>query len=176
MTHARRPLRWGRAATAAGLAAVAAATGCSQPSQSGPPAQAPLAGTPKGGPGFKAIKQGNHLMCDTCGSQLNAQGRHRLGAMLVKTMRYMNTRDAFAREIGPNDLPLKTAVAELIGHIGHEKLGFKLPASSAPPAAADAVNQFPIYVADKRGWQDYVLANPYGCCLPDGVPAPDAPY
>ncbi|MEB3223510.1 MAG: hypothetical protein VKS61_15660 [Candidatus Sericytochromatia bacterium] len=175
MTQARRSLRWGRAATAAGLAAVAAATGCSQPPQAAPPTLSAI-GTAKGGKGFQAVKQGDHLVCSACGSQLNAEGRHRLGAMLVRTMQHMNTREAFTRPAQPGELQLKTVVNELIGHIGHEKLGFKIPADQQPKPAADPVNQFPVYIADRRGWQDYVAANPYGCCLPDGVPAPDAPY
>lgn len=166
----------------AGMSALALAAGCAQP-VAAPPAAAPdgvgpqAAGPQTAGAKFKAIQRDGHLVCDTCGAGLNAQGRHRIGETLVRAVKYMNDGKVFAQApAAPGKITMKDVIVGGIGKIGYEKLGFALPTEQAPALASDRVNQFPDPCGDDQCWRDYVARNPGGCCVPDNVPIPDPPY
>lgn len=174
MRRARARKAWTHWATAAGLSAVAAATGCAQQVLPAPP---PAVGGPAAAARFPIVMQGNHAACGTCGTRLSAEGRHRIGEVLVRNLRYMASSRAFTAIAAPGAPQLKTNIIEAIAKIGPSKLGFRVPAEAAPELpAGDRVNQFPDPCPTDQCWRDYVARHPNGCCIPDGVPAPDAPY
>lgn len=172
--------RWSKRQTSwavAGASALAFAAGCAAPVVAPQAPNQPAVGPQTAGAQFKAISRDGHLVCDTCGATLNAQGRHRLGETLVRAVKYMNDGKAFAQApVSAGKISLKDVIVGSIGKIGYEKLGFALPTPSAPAAGVDRVNQFPDPCGDDQCWRDYVAANPSGCCVPDDVPIPDPPY
>ncbi|MEB3196784.1 MAG: hypothetical protein VKP62_06230 [Candidatus Sericytochromatia bacterium] len=176
MSHARSPRDWARWATAASLSVVGVATGCASPERGLLPTQGTLLAGEAGHPAFPVSRQGNQLVCGGCGTPLGSDGRHRIGAFLVRNLQYMRSREAFTRVASPSQARLKDVLIEAIAKIGPSKLGFRLPDEAPLAVGVDRVNQFPDPCPTDQCWRDYVKRHPQGCCIPDGVAAPDAPY
>lgn len=113
---------------------------------------------------------GKHF-CTSCNTELNADGRHKMSNLLVRSLVFLRTGEVLKKELPkPGDLTLRDSIL-----IGLNKLGMKKVLSNANDPYAQ-VNLMPDYVSTIPEAQAYVQANPTGCCIPDGQPAPDPPY
>lgn len=166
MRRTQKPPSW---LPVAAVAAIALAGGCTA-APAGPQA-VPVTSSHNGK--FQIKSEHGKQFCTSCNTELNAQGRHKMSNLLVKSLKFLRTGEVLkAAPPKPGDLTLKDTVV-----IGLHTLG--LDAKIGTPEGQDPyaqVNLMPDYVPDLAAAQAYVASNPSGCCIPDGQPAPDPPY